>query len=176
MPDVFTRAKRSDVMSRIRSRGNASTELAFAASMRTAGVTGWRRHVPLRASLRVDGVATALTIRPDFVFRKERVAVFVDGCFWHCCPKHGRLPHSNRLIWKRKLAANLRRDARCNSALRSAGWAVLRLWEHDLKRDSQSCIARIQRRLMARQRVLNVCGQCGPLVSARTQFNKRRIS
>src|SRR3989442_3445808 len=75
MPDVFTKAKRSAVMSLIRGSGNRDTELRMMALFRAHGVTGWRR-------------GALLTGRPDFVFRRERVAVFVDGCFWHGCPKH----------------------------------------------------------------------------------------
>ncbi|HRZ81636.1 MAG TPA: very short patch repair endonuclease, partial [Candidatus Hydrogenedentes bacterium] len=79
MTDVFTKEKRSEVMSRIRSRGNLRTELRLIEIMRGAGITGWRRGQPVLG-------------RPDFVFRRERVAVFVDGCFWHGCPKCYRRP------------------------------------------------------------------------------------
>ena len=68
----------------------------------------------------------------DFVFRRERVAVFVDGCFWHGCPKHGTMPAGNRAFWKAKLARNAERDTLVTRALRKAGWTVLRIWEHDL--------------------------------------------
>ena len=88
MADVFTKAKRSEVMSRIRGRGNKDTELALAKVMRTGGITGWRRNQ------KVFG-------KPDFVFRKARMAVFVDGCFWHACPKHSNMPASNRAFWKK---------------------------------------------------------------------------
>lgn len=73
MPDVFTTAKRSEVMSRIKGRGNKETELVLVRLFRAEGITGWRRHA-------------ALVGRPDFAFRAERVVVFVDGCFWHMCP------------------------------------------------------------------------------------------
>src|SRR5437879_5928610 len=97
MPDVFTKTKRSQVIATIRSRGNKDTELKLAAILRAAGITGWRRHQPV-----LD--------RPDFVFRRARLAVFVDGCFWHGCPKHGRNPDSNRAYWLPKLARNRDRD------------------------------------------------------------------
>jgi DNA mismatch endonuclease (patch repair protein) len=84
--DIFTKSKRSQVMAAIRSRGNKGTELTLVAILRAAHVTGWRRHQPLPG-------------RPDFVFRRARLAVFVDGCFWHGCPKHGRKPASNRGYW-----------------------------------------------------------------------------
>ena len=78
MPDVFTKAKRSQVMSRIRGRGNQETELALAKLLRAARINGWRRHAPIFG-------------RPDFTFHKERVVIFVDGCFWHGCPKHANV-------------------------------------------------------------------------------------
>jgi DNA mismatch endonuclease (patch repair protein) len=120
MPDVFTKEKRSEVMSHIRGKGNKDTELALARLMREQGIKGWRRHVPI-------------TGRPDFVFRTERVAVFVDGCFWHQCPKHSNTPANNREFWKKKLGANVERDRVVTSTLASKGWTVLRIWEHEFK-------------------------------------------
>ena len=119
MADVFSKAKRSRVMSAIRSKGNKDTELKLAAILRVNGITGWRRHQPLVG-------------RPDFVFRRERLAVFVDGCFWHACPKHGRKPASNRAYWLPKLKRNQKRDRNVTKALQKAGWRVLRLWAHAL--------------------------------------------
>jgi DNA mismatch endonuclease (patch repair protein) len=68
--------------------------------------------------------------RPDIVFRGERVAVFVDGCFWHRCPDHGRMPNANRSYWEPKLTGNVQRDLRNNRELAAAGWLVLRFFEH----------------------------------------------
>src|SRR5437588_375150 len=97
MPDVFTKAKRSELMSRVRGRGNKATELAMVAVLRRQGITGWCRHVPLFGN-------------PDFAFPKHRLALFVDGCFWHGCPKHATIPASNRVFWKKKFARNRIRD------------------------------------------------------------------
>lgn len=119
MPDVYTKAKRSEVMSRIRGRGNKDTELALAKLLRAAGITGWRRHV-------------ALFGKPDFTFRKLRVVIFVDGCFWHACPKHATMPASNRAFWQKKLTGNQTRDRLVTRALQKDGWRVIRIWEHDL--------------------------------------------
>lgn len=119
MPDVFTKKKRSQVMAAIRSRGNKDTELKLAAIMRAAGITGWRRHQPVLG-------------RPDFVFPRARLAVFVDGCFWHGCPKHGRNPGTNQKYWLPKLRRNKERDAAVARQLSRAGWSVIRLWEHHL--------------------------------------------
>lgn len=131
MPDVFTKAKRSQVMSRIRGRGNKDTELALMKLLRRHHITGWRRNQ------NVFG-------KPDFVFPVSRVAIFVDGCFWHGCPKHCNTPSNNRGFWERKLTANKARDRRVNRELRTVGWRVVRIWEHDLAKRGESCIARIR--------------------------------
>jgi DNA mismatch endonuclease (patch repair protein) len=117
--DIFTRKKRSAVMAAIRSSGNRATELRLIALMREHGITGWRRNAPVIG-------------KPDFVFRRERVAVFVDGCFWHGCARHGTMPAGNRAFWKAKLARNTERDRKVTRSLRKAGWTVVRIWEHDL--------------------------------------------
>lgn len=133
MPDVFTKAKRSDVMSRIRGRGNKATELALAGFFRAAGLTGWRRHWPVFG-------------RPDFIFPRARVAVFVDGCFWHGCPRHGTKPGNNAAFWRRKFAANQARDRLVTRTLRGRGWRVVRVWEHEL-RSPNRVLARIRKAL-----------------------------
>ena len=133
MPDIFTKAKRSEVMSKIRSRGNRGTELALVIFFRNHGIIGWRRH-------------RAVFGRPDFVFPKLKLAVFVDGCFWHACPKHISLPVGNRAFWKAKLEANRRRDRLVTRELRSRGWRVLRIWEHELSRRNEGrLLARLRR-------------------------------
>jgi len=119
MADIFTKKKRSEVMSRIKSRGNRATELALMALLRNNHITGWRRHLPIVG-------------RPDFVFRKMHLAVFVDGCFWHCCKRCGNIPANNREFWKAKLEGNRRRDRTVNRTLKKVGWKVLRIWEHEL--------------------------------------------
>lgn len=106
-------------MSRIRGRGNKETERAFATVLRRHCIAGWRRHQPLFG-------------KPDFTFRRSRVVVFVDGCFWHGCPKHSSMPANNRTFWKKKLSANKLRDRLVTRTLRRQGWLVIRLWEHDL--------------------------------------------
>lgn len=122
MADVFTKQRRSQIMASIRSTGNRETEGNLAAIFRRHGVTGWRRHPPMPG-------------KPDFAFRAERLAVFVDGCFWHGCPEHSRLPKSNQGYWQRKLSKNKERDARVTRELRLKGWNVVRLWQHDLRHE-----------------------------------------
>jgi DNA mismatch endonuclease (patch repair protein) len=124
---------RSEQMSRVRSRNNRSTELRLIAFFKRRKITGWRR------SHRLYG-------KPDFVFPRLRLAVFVDGCFWHGCPKHGRTPKSNLSFWVPKLAANRKRDRIVNSQLKRTGWRVVRIWEHELRNHN---VARLARKLSA---------------------------
>jgi DNA mismatch endonuclease (patch repair protein) len=72
-----------------------------------------------------------VSVRPDVVFSRARVAVFVDGCFWHQCPQHGNVPRANTFYWGPKLDRNARRDVVVNEALKAAGWQVVRVWEHE---------------------------------------------
>jgi len=131
MADVFTKAKRSDVMSRIHGRGNKNTELALLKFFRRQSITGWRRRHRVIGS-------------PDFIFPKLRLAIFVDGCFWHGCPKHGTQPASNCAFWKKKLTRNKVRDRLVNRTLRQRGWTILRIWQHELTRKND---ARLLRRI-----------------------------
>ena len=116
-------------MARIRSKGNIETEVAMICLFRENGFTGWRRH-------------QAIPGRPDFIFPKARVAVFVDGCFWHLCPQHGTIPKSNSVYWKRKLKRNHERDQQVNRELRKQGWKVLRIWHHELSKKNQAKLLR----------------------------------
>lgn len=159
MPDIFNKQKRSDVMSRIRSAGNEGTELRLIRIFRTHGITGWRRGCVIRGpayapiELRRGQQKTEsrrqkvrFSVRPDFVFPKRKTAVFVDGCFWHGCPKHATQPRTNAKFWREKIAGNRARDRRVNSALRKRGWTVVRVWEHELRRrDEPKLVQRLHR-------------------------------
>lgn len=167
MGDIFTKAKRSDVMSRIRSRGNAATEVALVHVFRTQDITGWRRHLEIRVPAGT-GVKAAtksagrtppkrpFRVRPDFVFPKRRLALFVDGCFWHGCPQHGTKPRGNAAFWRKKFAANRARDLRVTRMLRRHGWRVLRIWEHELRwpksRGKTVAVSEAETRLVGRLR------------------------
>jgi DNA mismatch endonuclease (patch repair protein) len=106
-------------MSLIRSRGNKATELRLIEIFREHGITGWRRNQKLIG-------------KPDFTFRRERVVVFVDGCFWHGCPKYYQRPKSNRKFWDEKIATNRKCDRFVSRELRGHGWHVIRVWQHQL--------------------------------------------
>lgn len=117
-------------MSRIRGSGNRDTELRMIALFRAHGIHGWRRR-------------QALFGKPDFVFRRERVVVFVDGCFWHGCPKpkHAPLPKNRAEWWAEKLGRNKTRDRVVTQTLRDKGWRVVRVWECDLATKNWSRLA-----------------------------------
>ena len=86
--------------------------------------------------------------KPDFIFPKLRLAVFVDGCFWHGCPKHATTPATHRAFWRKKFARNRARDLIVNRTLRQLGWKVLRIWQHELSRKNETrLLRRIQHRL-----------------------------
>ena len=144
MADFLSRAGRSTLMAKVRGRGNASTELALARVLRAEGLVGWRRQ------LRLGGGrgAAAWKVRPDFVFPRLRWVLFVDGCFWHGCPRCYRTPTNNAQWWEDKIATNRRRDARQSRQLRRMGYSVVRLREHET---SEAWVRRLAR-------VLNVCG------------------
>jgi DNA mismatch endonuclease (patch repair protein) len=119
MADILSVEGRSRVMALIRAKGNKSTELVLAGLFRKHRITGWRRHLPLPG-------------KPDFCFAGKKVAVFVDGCFWHGCPKCYTRPKTNRQFWDRKRAANRARDRRVGRDLRARGFLVVRIYEHEL--------------------------------------------
>jgi DNA mismatch endonuclease (patch repair protein) len=107
-------------------RADTKQEVALRSELHRCGFR-FRKDYPIR-------VADKL-IRPDIAFTKQRVAIFVDGCFWHCCPLHGRRPNVNGAYWSPKLQRNAERDQQQTAALHAAGWTVLRFWEHEQRTD-----------------------------------------
>jgi DNA mismatch endonuclease (patch repair protein) len=131
MADIFDRSKRSAVMARIRATGNKDTELRMIQLFHEHRITGWRRN-------------TQVFGRPDFVFPPEKVAVFVDGCFWHrhsgC--KFSYTPKSRSEFWLPKFEQNIARDRLVTRTLRKSGWRVLRVWECQLTRKNEPRVLR----------------------------------
>jgi len=141
-------------MSRIRGKGNQSTELKLMTAFKVACLRGWRRHIllkPMAAQYDLSSTEKPyrLTVRPDFVFRAQKLAVFVDGCFWHRCPLHGAKPAANAEFWEKKLTGNVLRDQRATRALEAAGWKVVRVWEHELS-DVAAIVHTISKHLAVR--------------------------
>jgi DNA mismatch endonuclease (patch repair protein) len=102
-------------------RANTKPEVRVRSALHALGYR-FRKGLPIEAA--------GIRVRPDIVFPRRRVAVFIDGCFWHSCPEHGNMPESNTHYWKPKLERNAIRDARVTEALKGAGWHVVRIWEH----------------------------------------------
>jgi len=148
MADVYTRAERSALMAKVRGRGNLTTEQALAKVFRAEGWSGWRRQRPIAGRV----AAGRFQVRPDFVFAARRLAVFVDGCFWHGCPQHGTRPRGNAAFWRAKFRRNQARDRSDTRRLRLAGWKVLRLWEHELKPKARQALLARLRKAFARAR------------------------
>lgn len=111
---------RSALMQRIKSTGNKSTEMKFRSALSQAGVKGWSIQPEIKG-------------HPDIAFMRERVAVFLDGCFWHGCDEHYKAPKTRRKQWIKKISANRARDARTVAEFVADGWKVFRIWEHDLE-------------------------------------------
>lgn len=122
MADTISKIERSALMAKVRGKGNRSTEGRVEHALRTNAIMGWTKHPK-----HVPGT-------PDFYFPTARLALFVDGCFWHGCPSCGRLPKTKKKYWKEKIDRNRRRDNATRRHLRKRGFSVMRVWEHDLRR------------------------------------------
>jgi DNA mismatch endonuclease, patch repair protein len=130
MVDVLTKKQRSHCMSQIRSK-NTQPEMALRQALSSKGIRGYRIHYKLAGS-------------PDIVFPRKKIAIFIDGCFWHRCPKCSiRIPIQNRSYWLKKIINNVRRDKLVTARLRKLGWKVIRVWEHAVRKNLGNCCLRI---------------------------------
>jgi len=125
---------KSEQMARVRS-SDTSIEIFLRRTL-------WKAGLRFRLRPRIPGT-------PDIAFVSARIALFVDGCFWHCCPLHYRAPQTNTEFWCAKYQRNQERDRRVTAELTALGWKVIRFWEHDLKdrRKVEALISRLQRQL-----------------------------
>lgn len=124
MSDIFSKEKRSIVMKAVKSRNTKTTELKMIEIFKELRITGWRRTYPL-------------TGKPDFVFPKKRIVVFVDGCFWHGHDCRNVTPSANADFWNTKRAYNKHHDEIVNETLAKKNWTVIRIWECELKKKSR---------------------------------------
>ena len=125
MPDKLSAFERSTLMAKVRGKGNRSTEGRVEQALVHHGISGWIKHPS-----DVDG-------KPDFFFPSSRLAIFVDGSFWHSCPKCARrMPTARRDFWRAKISGNSKRDNRVRRKLRASGYHVMRVWEHELKTET----------------------------------------
>lgn len=137
--DIFSVEKRSDIMSRIRSSGTIAERVLFAIAIEAV-------RSRLGGRKRVFANASHIIGTPDVYIPSIRLALFLDGCFFHGCPAHGRIPKTNVEYWQQKIARNKLRDRRSQRLLRQRGMSVWRFWEHDLKPSRRKkAEARVQR-------------------------------
>lgn len=129
----FGGLNRAQLMSRVKGYRNATTELRFISLLKSTAITGWRRNSQLQG-------------HPDFVFPARRIAVFLDGCFWHGhnCGRN-LMPKSNRKQWITKISNNRSRDRMNNRHLSSIGWTVVRIWECELSKRPQVVISKLSK-------------------------------
>lgn len=127
MADVFSPEERSEIMRRVRSSKNKSTELKLISVFRMNHITGWRRNYNVKG-------------HPDFVFLKTHTAVFVDGCFWHGHNCRNTTPRDNAEYWEAKISRNKRRDEQITAYFTDRGWKVIRIWECELQKKNHNIL------------------------------------
>lgn len=122
MADTFTKEERSQIMRKVKSSRNKSTELKLIQFFKNYSIIGWRRNYTLFG-------------RPDFVFPLTKNVIFVDGCFWHGHNCRNTKPKDNKDYWQQKIFRNKKRDRTVNKTLAASGWTVIRIWECQLKNE-----------------------------------------
>ncbi len=127
MSDIFSSDMRSEIMKRVKPFGNKTTEIKLIEIFKANGITGWRRHYNVKG-------------HPDFVFIKEKIAVFVDGCFWHGHTCRNTSPENNKAYWDKKRERNIRHDIEVTKRFTERGWLVIRIWECELKRKNSEIL------------------------------------
>lgn len=124
MADVFDKNKRSEIMKKVRSKNNKSTELKLIKIFKENDIHGWRRNYNVKG-------------HPDFVFLDKRITIFVDGCFWHGHECRNTKPKQNQEYWDKKRVRNMQHDIEITQYFENRGWTVIRIWECELKKDNR---------------------------------------
>lgn len=132
--DIFDKEKRSQIMRSVKSKNNKTTEIKFLKLLKNYNITGWRRNYP------VNG-------KPDIVFLKNKLAIFIDGCFWHGHNCRNTKPKQNKDYWDEKIKQNKRRDKRITEMFQNRNWKVFRIWECDLTKKPEKIITLLQQYL-----------------------------
>ena len=125
MSDIFNKAKRSEIMKKVRSKNNKSTELKLIQIFKENNIHGWRRNYKVKGP-------------PDFVFLNKKIAIFVDGCFWHGHDCRNTKPKDNQEYWDKKRERNMKHDKEITEYFENRGWTVIRIWECELKKDNKN--------------------------------------
>ena len=129
MTDVLTQEQRKYNMSRIKGK-NTGPEVKLRKLLFAHGIRGYRVHYDLSG-------------KPDIVFVKKKLAIFIDGCFWHKCPVCFRVPETRKEFWMKKIQSNIDRDKKVNEQLKNDGWTVIRIWEHEIKKEPENAVKKI---------------------------------
>lgn len=124
MADVFNNEKRSEIMSKVCSKNNKSTELKLIQIFEENNIKGWRRNYPVKG-------------HPDFVFLDKKITIFVDGCFWHGHDCRNTRPSDNAEYWNKKRELNMKHDKEITVLFEQRGWTVIRIWECELKKKNR---------------------------------------
>lgn len=123
MSDIFNKAKRSEIMKKVRSKNNKSTELKLIQIFKENNIHGWRRNYKVKG-------------HPDFVFLNKKIAIFVDGCFWHGHDCRNTKPKDNQEYWDKKRERNMKHDTEITEYFENRGWTVIRIWECEFKKSN----------------------------------------
>lgn len=127
MTDIFDNEKRSYIMSKVRPKNNKSTELELIKIFKENNITGWKRNYPAKG-------------HPDFVFLDKKIAIFVDGCFWHGHDCRNTRPSDNAEYWRKKRERNIKHDKEVTALFEQRGWTVIRIWECELKKKKKQIL------------------------------------
>ena len=129
MADVLTPEQRSYNMSQIRAQ-DTGPEVKLRKLLWSEGIRGYRIHYKLPG-------------KPDIVFTKKKIAIFIDGCFWHKCPVCFQEPETRKEFWLKKIQSNIDRDKKVDEQLKNAGWTVIRIWEHEIRKEPENAVKKI---------------------------------
>ena len=129
MTDVLSKEQRAYNMSKIRGK-NTGPEIKLRKLLWSAGIRGYRVHYNLPG-------------KPDIVFVKKKIVIFIDGCFWHKCPMDFQEPETRKDFWMKKINSNVERDEKINRQLSDTGWTVIRIWEHEMRKEPEKVVQRI---------------------------------
>ncbi|MBS4214163.1 very short patch repair endonuclease [Neobacillus rhizophilus] len=127
MADNLTKDQRSKNMKAIKSKSALENRVTKAL---------WKMGFRFRKNVNIFG-------KPDIAIKKYKIVIFIDSCFWHCCPLHGNMPKSNKDYWEKKLERNKKRDIEVNKYYEEKGWCILRVWEHEFKKDFDTTVKKI---------------------------------
>src|SRR5512136_593279 len=129
MSDVLTQEQRKFNMSKIKGK-NTGPEVKLRKLLSAAGIRGYRIHYKLKG-------------KPDIVFTKKKIAIFIDGCFWHKCPECFQEPETRKEFWMKKIGSNVEQDMKNTRKLQDDGWTVLRFWEHEIRKTPENAVEKI---------------------------------